>query len=280
MASLTRLIEDLSDWKWQVRVRAAAALGAMQDSRAVPPLVAALGDEQWEVREEAVKALVLMGEPAVQALCAALRQGDLRGRAAEVLGKIGEPAVVPLCAVLKGEDRAASLQAAITLGQIRDTRAVDDLGEALRAAIPMWDPRTGELFEGDRQLARAAVTVLGRIGGAGAVPPLCTALQGWDREVRAWAADALAAMAGRTPVPELRAAVPVLRRHVALWLLEPEPARLAYRRALQRIEAATASWKDLPLPSQPPPPAGSLPRPASPPAPHPGVLPIPAREAE
>ena len=282
MASIALLIRDLSDWKWQVRVRAVAALGAAQDPRAAAPLVGTLKDEQWEVREEAVRALVAMGEPAVEPLCAALQEGEweLRARAAEVLGRIGAPAVLPLCRTLSGASRNARIQAVIALGQLRDTRAVASLVVVLEASAPAWDPQAGEFFEGDRHLAAAAVAALGKIGGADAVPPLCSALQGWNRELRACAADALAGVAARAPVPELRAAVPILRRHLLLRLLEPETARQAYRRALQRIDAATAPWKDLPLPSQPLPPAGSLPRPASPPAPHPGTLPIPAREGE
>jgi len=67
------LIQALEDESWEVRKRAAAALGKIGDTRAVEPLIHALKDEYWNVNKKAEEALGEIGDkravkPLIQAL--------------------------------------------------------------------------------------------------------------------------------------------------------------------------------------------------------------------
>ena len=67
--------------------------------------------------------------------------------------------------------------AARALGEIKDTRAVEPLIEALK--------------DSDKRVGIFAARALGNIGDARGVEPLIDALQDSDEEMRKWAADAL-----------------------------------------------------------------------------------------
>ena len=81
-------------YKKDVGVRTAAVKALVElGEPAVQPLIAALKGENKDVRQAAVEALAKNGEPAVEPLITALKDYSVREAAAEVLGKIGEPAV-------------------------------------------------------------------------------------------------------------------------------------------------------------------------------------------
>jgi HEAT repeat protein len=86
------LIQTLRDREPAVREQAAWALGAIDDSRAVDPLVGALADQQADVREQAAWALGALGDSrALSGLIGALKDTSpgVRRQAAWALGTIG-----------------------------------------------------------------------------------------------------------------------------------------------------------------------------------------------
>lgn len=103
-------------------------------SGAVDPLIAALQDRSYDVRKAAAKALGEIRDPrAVQPLMVAIKSGDNtsgdnaeQSAAMNALVEIGSAAVEPLLAALKGRFHMAR-RAAVTLGRIKDPRAVEPL---------------------------------------------------------------------------------------------------------------------------------------------------------
>lgn len=275
-----------SEEEESVRAAAARALGRIGDARALPGLIAVLGDEYGTIRHEASEALIKMGAPAFSALLQALEHPsfEVRQEAARTLGKIGDPAALPaLSAALKRASfgtRRAAVEALHALGDVRavptllaalkdrDAEVREEAAVALATLITPGDaaavPALSEALKDQSWRVRArAIRALDTIGDVRAVPALVQALK--DREewsVRRDAAAALARLASRHPVPELRAALPILRRLLRGWPSGDEAE--AYRAALARIEEATAPAGDLPLPAAAPAPEGDdLPLPAA-----------------
>jgi HEAT repeat protein len=62
------LRDALRDGAWQVRAQAAASLGALGDRQGIPALSAAVEDENWWVRVNCAEALGTLGEPGREAL--------------------------------------------------------------------------------------------------------------------------------------------------------------------------------------------------------------------
>jgi HEAT repeat protein len=176
-----------------VRAAAAAALGEIDDDRAVEPLIAAVKDPGANVRAAAARALGQLGDVrAVDRLIMALRDHEsvVRGAAAVALGEIGDlKAVEPLINVLHGREdvRAA---AASALGQIGDPRAVEPLIAALK----------------DLRLCVAAAEALVQIG-APAAAPLVASLRDRAEVVRNAAAEALIVQIGQPALGPLLAAL-------------------------------------------------------------------------
>ena len=120
-----------------VRRAAAAALGRLQDLRAVEPLATALlTDEAAEVRQESAKALRRLGDTeAVSALIQSLREDeeeDVRAESATALGVLGdERAIQPLLEALEEDPSALVREAAAkALGRIRSSSALSELDTA------------------------------------------------------------------------------------------------------------------------------------------------------
>lgn len=199
----------------------------------------------------AVEALTALGALAVGPLIVALENGpwQVRQQAAKALGKIGDRrAVEPLIAALGHGRLRVRREAARALGRIADPRAVPPLIAALR-------DRTGDVR---REGAAALVKI-----GAPAVPALIAALSDRaTRRARPLTIGALGEIALRDPAPGLRAALPILADLTrSFW--SGKELKNACRTAIERIDEATASRKDLPVPAgQPPPSAADLPLPA------------------
>ena len=128
------LINALKDKEWRVRWQAAETLGEIRDLRAIKPLINTLNDENNGVRSNSIIALVKIGEPTVELLINVLtdKEGQIRGQAAETLGEIGDlRAVIPLISTLKDENPWVRMTAVNALGNIGDARAVEPLQNVL-----------------------------------------------------------------------------------------------------------------------------------------------------
>ncbi len=123
-------------------------VGNMLAKRDVDGLIKTLADPENKLRAAAREALIQIGEPALAALCVAVRdtQDNVRIEAAWALGDIGEKASSharvqakeALLAALRDGNSVVRQNAASGLGQIRDLRAVQVLTEALKdQAMPV-----------------------------------------------------------------------------------------------------------------------------------------------
>lgn len=147
----------------------------------VKELLKALKNYDFSVRDEAARALVRIGEPAVEHLIQALRDMDLREEAIGVLEEIGSArAVEPLIWILKDNGKARS-KAARALGKIGDVRAVEPLIEALQYTF-------------DPSVQAHAAEALGKIRDSRAVVPLIHALKYKDKHVQDKVAEVLGKM--------------------------------------------------------------------------------------
>lgn len=131
-AFLLAMLKEGDLWS---RAKTAAILGELGQEWAVEPLIEAL--YFYNVREAAHKALVMIGEPAVPALAAALKHHHIavRKAAAGVLREIGdERAVGPLLSALKDKDwevREAA-RAALEAVRRRGKGTEDHAGHAVK----------------------------------------------------------------------------------------------------------------------------------------------------
>lgn len=134
-ASFDPLAKALTGGGPTARRNAAWALGALDDQRAVQPLVASLKDAEAGVREQASWALGALDDArAVQPVISALRDPSpgVRRQAAWALGALDDAAAVDaLVSALKDSDARVREQAAWALGAIGDTRASSGLSTAL-----------------------------------------------------------------------------------------------------------------------------------------------------
>ncbi len=236
------LIRALQNKNALVQIKAVEALGAWKSREAVPALIAALKDQasavtqsmaddsgsstplvtQW-VCNEAAFALGRIGDAhAIPALSEVLqdKRYDIRtcGCAVRALGSIGGPlAVHPLVEAL---DNAAYAK------------------EAVRALAMIGPTAFPTLLEA---LSREKVRSL-------TIPALIKVVQSDEYLLpRCRAAELLKAIAAHQPDPALRAALPVLR-----WNNRRNNWRHqnpVFQKAVDQIEAATAGFKDLPLPA-------------------------------
>jgi HEAT repeat protein len=213
-----------------------------------------------------------MGEDRIAPLLGDLHEGHwrTRRRAVDALARVQDARVAPLLCRAMREDRHRYVRG----------RAVESLVRlgAAGAVQPLCEALTDRSW----YVRKSAAAALGEIGDARAVPALCETLKRRDphsEAVQCAAAEALRRIAERQPVPALRAALPVLRERLARWRWWTDARyRQSYRATLERIEAATAEMKDVPLPARAPPPAPQgLPIPAAPASfPDADRLPVPA----
>jgi HEAT repeat protein len=196
------LIKALEDKHWWTRKNAAEALGKIGDKRAVEPLlsfwikiledgIGKIGRNNEFARESAVRALIKIGDGAVEPLIKALgdKEEDVRRYTARVLGNIGgKRAVEPLIKALEDKDSEVRQRAATSLGWIGDKRAVEPLIKALE--------------DKDSEVRRFTAIALGRIGDKRAVEPLIKSLDK-DVYVRNDAARALANIGDKRAVEPL-----------------------------------------------------------------------------
>lgn len=200
------------DYEWTVNP-ALQSLGQLGDPRAVPVLASRLDRGKnnpvtLDRLRVAADALAALGEPGLEALLQRLNgtRNEVRIAVASALGKQQNKRVVPpLLSVL---DQVSS--AAVSLGRLRDARAVEPLIRHLNA-------------QADKSRPLAVITALGEIGDERAVPALAKrASKDSDPDVRLAAVIALSRInSAATAAPlfdALQDESPVLRRYAAIGL--------------------------------------------------------------
>ena len=220
---LCRATEDEST---DVRLKALEALGKIRDARAVGTLCAALSDWLSEVQKTAALSLILIGAPAVNALCVELKSTNPSARqlAAEALGKIGDSgAVKPLCAALSDAKSEVRLAARLSLTQI---------------GVPAVRALCVELKSTNRNARQLAAEALGTIGDNGAVGALSAALSNVESEVQ-WAALSSLSQIGVPAMEALSAALKGTNLEVRQFA-----ARSLERIGVPAIEPLSAALKD------------------------------------
>ncbi|GAF92012.1 unnamed protein product, partial [marine sediment metagenome] len=117
-----KLCVALKDGRWEMRWRAARALGELRRAEALEPLIRVLEDSRREVRRAGVDALRKIGDTqAVEPLVTALSDEDdaVRWEAATALGELrGVLAIKPLIAALTDEAEPVRKNAASALIEI------------------------------------------------------------------------------------------------------------------------------------------------------------------
>jgi HEAT repeat protein len=190
--AVSALIGALRHHDDDVRWKASIALGEIGDPRAIDPLISLLCDEDRFVKSHAALALGAIGEPAVNPLLRALREGDgnLRWGAAIALGKIRDPrAIEPLIGALA--DKYENVRA-----------------ESASSLAAMGKPASGPLLRfltfSDRPERLEVVTALGELHDTDAIQPLIQMLENADEDEQKAIADALDAILIPTVEPLVR----------------------------------------------------------------------------
>ncbi len=175
------LLEMTEDKSREKRWAAVAALGKTGAPEAIPILVSCLADSDYNVATSAVQVLYNIGEPAVEPLIKLVNDEDALGRgyAAEILGRLNDRrAVEPLKAALK--DYTMLVPAAMALGRMKETGAIDELIFALEHSVGRYD----------RFLIKDAIRNLGK----GVSEKIFAHLQSDDPEIRRVVVEALASI--------------------------------------------------------------------------------------
>jgi HEAT repeat protein len=189
------LIEATQDSISTVRREACRGLGRLGDERAVEPLIVALGDADSAVMQAAIDALVAIGRPAAEPLCAALRRTTPKLHRRNIilaLGGIGDPcAIIPLLNNLSSTYyvvRSATITALSAYGD----QVADDLMSMVQTSSVPIDSLIREVREQPtKRLRLRAVRALGELKNARAIKPLRRLLNEYDTELSATTQDAL-----------------------------------------------------------------------------------------
>jgi HEAT repeat protein len=204
-----KLIPHLRDESGYVRSAAAEALGKLGDRSSIAPLIQVLAGEQPAENTNAVSGLIIGTGTGALAEFTQLTEVQQKARAVEALGVLRATEAVDSIVKFGLQDKDPILRAvsAYSLGQIRDTRAVEPLQDAVRPyykSVPLdvgtvIDPGGGKVADEARRnmeresRVRASVAwALGQIGDASARETLLLAASDQNSMVRDAAAEALA----------------------------------------------------------------------------------------
>lgn len=237
-----------------VRLAATIALGKMGDEEALQMLVENLASSEEAVRVPAAQALREAGLAALPALQKALQsdQPTVRAAGARALGSLGhlksgaaeseylasriEETVVPtLIQALRDPTAYVRAAAALSLGEIRSAKALEDLLKRVKDADPLvawcaaWamekngKKATSVLLQAGRgQLSAAEIRLLGRLGDPAGSATLVTILADpTQKEVHPEAVWALGEIGIQDPTPLLQAldSPAAETRRAAAWAL-------------------------------------------------------------
>jgi HEAT repeat protein len=161
---VTKLMKDLDNYSQNEHFRSNAAkqLGKIQDSTAIPALIATLKNDREMVRNSAVEALGDIGVVSIEPLLATSNLAKIKDYVPKVLVKIGEPSVAYVISYLKHKDDTIRWIAVKSLKDMRFNGAAELLLELLQK-------ETSELVQ------CAISEALGELGDAHAADALITA---------------------------------------------------------------------------------------------------------
>jgi HEAT repeat protein len=213
---IPNLISLLKDKEDDVRIGACIGLGLLKNSATFEKVAdVLLDDPKIEVRQAAAKALGDSKHPeAVPYLMQALRDSfwwfereDIVKDLLSAIEKMGQPVVEPLIEALADKEKTVRKYAAIMLGNLKDTRAIEELGMTLydlhdevsliaaeslaqigEASIPVL---TEALTHPEMGVREHAVIGLGKIKSERVIPFLIEMLKDPVREVQKQAIHAL-----------------------------------------------------------------------------------------
>ena len=246
------LIRGLKDDDTEVRIKAAIALGRWKSREAVPALITALKDSSSAVTRYMFENDGTQTPLLTQWVC---------NEAAGALGEIGDARAVPALSEAWQNKRYGIRTggcAIRALGAIGGPLAVHSLIGVLGSAIYVKEAVKG-LKMIEPTAAPAFLEALSREKTRALVIPALIEVVRSDEYVfpRRHAAELLKLIAEHQPDPALRAALPTLRWNY--WRTRGS----VFKEATKRIEAVTATPRNLPLPAAAPSPdTRTLPRPA------------------
>lgn len=192
----------------EVRLALVRLLGQLGDPRAIVPLIGMFRDVDWTVRSEAYRAIVRIGQPAIEQLVAALshESDEIRWGAAgtlEALGwKPGRDTLGAIYWIVKGDwHRCIEIGAAAVPPLIERLDHWDEMvrkhasGTLVQIGAAAVEPLIAALgpHHSSRLRTWAAIT-LGMIGDRRAEQPLRDILADRDKEVSQAASEAISAI--------------------------------------------------------------------------------------
>ncbi|HEX5832547.1 MAG TPA: HEAT repeat domain-containing protein [Pyrinomonadaceae bacterium] len=191
------LSQRLAQGEETTRLTAAETLSD-DDAYDAAPLLGALSDDSWRVRRAAIKGVVQRAAPeAIAALLTSVVENhhnlSLLNSALQVLASSNVDTLSPLLELLEGRDPDLRMQAALALGEQRDTRATGALAKALN--------------DEDTNVRYHAIEALGKLKAADAVDALAEIAESRDFFLAFAALDALAKIGDPHVAPRI---VPLL----------------------------------------------------------------------
>lgn len=241
--ALPSLIQILTrDKDPRIRERAARALGAIGNKRAVDILIHSMGDNDVRVRRSVARALGQLQDPkAIDAVVGALKDRDreIRLHVVTALGEIANPrAVIPLTKVLSDPNKRMRRKAVWGLGQIKDRDAIPALigmlgdtdgvtrNNASDALAEIGRPALSKLIDvlDDKNwhVRLFACKALGTIGDPRATERLIRLTRDKEFRVRKYAVEALGKINDHKAIgaliPALQDNKSFVRRHAAIAL--------------------------------------------------------------
>ena len=216
--------------RW-IRWITAEALGDLGDKKAVEPLTDILENTtDGLMRQAAVEALGKLGNTANNEQFIAILKNDqnrwVRWITTEALGQLGDKSAVEnLISNLESDNEwfLVRQSAAVSLGYLRDTRAIQSLigilgdrNNSVRLAAttaliqigsPVIEPLIAALDDRNSNVRQAAIEALGQIGDRNAIEPLISKLGDGNDNVRSAAAIALKKMGQKIIVNAVLAAL-------------------------------------------------------------------------
>jgi HEAT repeat protein len=207
-------LRDLASRNHWKRARAAEMLGKVRVQYAVGPLIEALADPVFDVRMRAARALgALGGHRARRALVATLADETRWSviRIADLLSGMGTQVVTELIEAFPGMSRASRLATLDLIAHLGDASAtdfligcIDDLDRDVRARAAAATGRIGDrrglpavriaLQDTEWPVRAMSAKALGQLGDTGSIAGLCASLRDPEWWVRANAGEALHAL--------------------------------------------------------------------------------------